>query len=177
MASFDDSSSAECVTSVESGIRHRSRNMMLMHERFGSSRSNLDDHFESDDGISDLFSLEQGDGAKAAGLNGSSACKEECRSPSFPTKPALTTQEPEHIGIATRLSRAHKIHVDRIMVILRIEMDALRDMDRLLEESGRLSEEEVLDYFESVGLCLDQRRQTSTHLQHELDLISRGALH
>ena len=61
------------------------------------------------------------------------------------------------------------------MGILRTEMKALRDIDQLLEDSVAVAEEEVLDYFESIGRCLDQRRQTGAHLQHELDIISRGA--
>lgn len=85
-----------------------------------------------------------------------------------------TRRAPEHMVIAVRLLRAHKMHVDRIMETLKMEMDALRDFDRLLEEVGRPTEEETLDYFESVGLCLDQRSQASAHLQHELDRISRG---
>lgn len=83
-------------------------------------------------------------------------------------------QPPEHMVIAIRLLRAHKSHVDQIMETLKIEMDALRDFDRLLEEPGRPTEEEVLNYFESVGLCLDQRFLVGRELQREMDRISRG---
>jgi len=31
-----------------------------------------------------------------------------------------------------------------------------------------------LDYFESLGMCLDQRSQAGTLLQREMDRISRG---
>jgi hypothetical protein len=81
---------------------------------------------------------------------------------------------PEHMVIAIRLLRAHKEHVDHIMETLKIEMDTLRDFDKLLEQAGRPLEDEVLDYFESVGLCLDQRTQAGVALQKEMDRISRG---
>ena len=76
--------------------------------------------------------------------------------------------------IAVQLLRSHKLHNDCIMETLKLEMDALRDFGSLLEEVGRPTEAEVLDYFETVGLCLDQRAQASLQLQVELDRISRG---
>jgi hypothetical protein len=84
------------------------------------------------------------------------------------------THAPEHMVIAIRLLRAHKEHVDTVMETLKIEMDTLRDFDNLLEETGRPTEEEVLDYFEGLGLCLDQRTQSGVLLQREMDRISRG---
>lgn len=134
-ASFDSTVGDEgpFITSLQELKRHaskrRSRNSMLMQERFRMSSS---------------FVEEQ-------------------------AAPA-----PEHMVIAIRMLRAHKEHVDSIMETLRIEMDTLRDFDKLLEEPGRPTEEEVLDYFESVGLCLDQRSQAGHVLQRELDRISRG---
>jgi archaellum component FlaD/FlaE len=53
-------------------------------------------------------------------------------------------------------------------------MDTLRDFDKLLEEAGRPTEEEVLDYYESVGLCLEQRAAAGAKLQQELDRVSEG---
>lgn len=88
--------------------------------------------------------------------------------------PRTPASAPEHMVIAIRLLRAHKAHVDQIMETLKIEMDVLRDFDRLLEEPGRPTDEEVLDYFESVGLCLEQRVQAGAGLQREMDCISRG---
>jgi hypothetical protein len=76
--------------------------------------------------------------------------------------------------IAIRLLRAHKNHVDQIMETLKIEMDTLRDFDRLLEEPGRPTEEEMLTYFESVELCLNQRDAVAAKLRAEMDRISRG---
>jgi hypothetical protein len=87
---------------------------------------------------------------------------------------AMVSQAPEHMVIAIRLLKAHKEHVDAIMETLRIEMETLRDFDQLLEEPGRPTEEEVLDYFESVGICLEQRTLAGSQLQRELDLVSRG---
>jgi hypothetical protein len=89
-----------------------------------------------------------------------------------PTPSSL--QAPEHMVIAIRLLKAHKEHVDAIMETLRIEMETLRDFDQLLEEPGRPTEEEVLDYFESVGICLEQRTLAGSQLQREMDLVSRG---
>ncbi|GAX10764.1 hypothetical protein FisN_14Lh284 [Fistulifera solaris] len=159
----------------EHASKRRSRNSMLMQERFRMSSSTLEND-ESDDGLDDLFprklSEEENVVPNSTSVLGD---KVRYRPPLSPTKNVPASQPPEHMVIAIRLLRAHKVHVDRIMEILRMEMDALRDFDQLLEESGRPTEEEVLDYFESVGLCLDQRSQTSAQLQHELDRISRGS--
>jgi len=81
---------------------------------------------------------------------------------------------PEHMVLAIRLLRAHKQHVDQIMETLKLEMEALRNFDELLEQPGRPTENEVLDYFESVGLCLEQRLNVGTHLQEEMNRISNG---
>jgi hypothetical protein len=160
----------------EHASKRRSRNSMLMQERFRMSSSTLENDGESDDGLEDLFprklSEEENVIPNSTSVSGD---KPRYRPPLSPTKNVAASQPPEHMVIAIRLLRAHKVHVDRIMEILRMEMDALRDFDQLLEESGRPTEEEVLDYFESVGLCLDQRSQTSAQLQHELDRISRGS--
>jgi hypothetical protein len=55
-------------------------------------------------------------------------------------------------------------------------MDALKDFELILLEEGprRPSEEEVLEYFESVGLCLEQRSKAGTILQKRMDRISMG---
>ena len=161
----------------EHASKRRSRNSVLMQERFRMSSSTLENDVESDDGLDDLFSRKMSEEENVVPNSALiSDDKPRFRPPLSPTKSAPTSsQAPEHMVIAIRLLRAHKVHVDRIMEILRMEMDALRDFDQLLEESGRPTEEEVLDYFESVGLCLDQRSQTSAQLQHELDRISRGS--
>jgi hypothetical protein len=77
--------------------------------------------------------------------------------------------------IAHQLLEAHKTHVDQIMETLKIEMDALKDFEQvLLQDGSRPTEEEVLDYFESVGLCLDQRTTVGNILRRNMDRISKG---
>jgi hypothetical protein len=83
---------------------------------------------------------------------------------------------PEHTKIAHELLEAHKIHVDQVMEVLKVEMDALKDFELILLEEGprRPTEEEVLEYFESLGLCLEQRTKAATLLQKKMDRISKG---
>jgi hypothetical protein len=81
----------------------------------------------------------------------------------------------EHTNIAQELLESHKRHVDQVMETLRVEMDALRDFETLLlEDVDRLTEEEVLQYFESVGLCLEARTKAGITLQKKMDKISQG---
>jgi hypothetical protein len=83
---------------------------------------------------------------------------------------------PEHIKIAHQLLEAHKVHVDQVMEVLKVEMDALKDFELILLEKGprRPTEEEVLEYFESLGLCLEQRTKAGQILQRKMDRISKG---
>lgn len=83
---------------------------------------------------------------------------------------------PEHTKIAHQLLEAHKLHVDQVMEVLKVEMDALKDFELILLEEGprRPSEEEVLEYFESLGLCLEQRTKAGMILQKKMDRISKG---
>lgn len=86
-------------------------------------------------------------------------------------------RRPEHMKIAQELLESHKQHVDHIMETLKVEMDALRDFEALLLEDGakgRPDENEVLQYFESVGLCLEARTKAGTILQKKMDKISQG---
>jgi hypothetical protein len=86
---------------------------------------------------------------------------------------------PEHMKIAQQLLEAHRSHVDKIMETLRMEMDALKEFEMLVIDESRPTrptEDEVLDYFESVGLCLDQRTSSGRDLQREMDRISKEAL-
>ena len=83
----------------------------------------------------------------------------------------------EHMQISQQLLEAHRNHVDKLMETLRMEMDALKEFELLvIDESKptRPTEEEVLDYFESIGLCLDQRTASGKELQREMDRISKG---
>jgi hypothetical protein len=86
------------------------------------------------------------------------------------------TISPEHVRIAQQLLEAHRSHIDKIMETLRMEMDALKEFEILLVDETRPSrptEDDVLDYFESVGLCLDQRTSSGKELQREMDRISK----
>ena len=76
--------------------------------------------------------------------------------------------------IAIRLLRAHKSHVDQIMETLKLEMDTLRDFDRLLELAGRPTEEELITYYESIDLCLQQRYNANMTLRNEMNELSTG---
>lgn len=83
---------------------------------------------------------------------------------------------PIHTKIAYELLEAHKTHVDQVMETLKVEMDALKDFEMIMLEQGPLrpSEEEVLEYFESLGLCLEQRKKAGSILQKKMDRISQG---
>ena len=87
---------------------------------------------------------------------------------------STTQPPPEHIVIAIRLLRSHKSHVDQIMETLKLEMDTLRDFDRLLELSGRPTEDELITYYESIDLCLQQRYNANMTLRHEMNQLSTG---
>jgi hypothetical protein len=83
---------------------------------------------------------------------------------------------PEHTKIAHQLLEVHKLHIDQVMEVLKVEMDALKDFELILLEEGprRPTEEEVLEYFESLGLCLEQRTKAGMILQKKMDRISKG---
>ena len=83
----------------------------------------------------------------------------------------------EHLNLAQTLLDAHREHMDKIMETLRLEMDTMKEFEELLmsKDTSTPSEEQVLDYFESVGLCLDQRTESGKELQIAMDQISQGA--
>lgn len=83
---------------------------------------------------------------------------------------------PVHTKIAYELLEAHKLHVDQIMETLKVEMDVLKDFELVMLEKGpiRPSEEEVLEYFESLGLCLEQRKKASAIMEKKMARISQG---
>ena len=155
--------------------KRRTRSSLLIQERLRVSSSVEDEDFGQSSTVSQKRSDEENNMPNPA-----QAPKSASKPPVHPGvkgSPAASNQvqqAPEHMVIAIRLLRAHKEHVDTIMETLRIEMDTLRDFDQLLEEAGRPTEEEVLDYYESVGLCLEQRSAAGERLQDELDRVSRG---
>ena len=166
--------------------QRRSRNSVLIQQRLRMSSFSANDH-DDDTPVG----AERGpNGAKTvkppkvpnnnnSSSNSKSGGSTDSAAPmaavvaALPASPSAVPP-PEHMVIAIRLLKAHKAHVDAIMETLRIEMDTLRDFDRLLEEPGRPTEDEVLDYFESVGLCLEQRTMAGVQMQEELDRVSRG---
>ena len=81
-----------------------------------------------------------------------------------------------HTKIAHELLEAHKLHVDQVMEILKVEMDALKDFELIMLEKGprRPTEEEVLEYFEGLELCLEQRKKAGLIMQKKIDRISQG---
>jgi hypothetical protein len=83
----------------------------------------------------------------------------------------------EHIIIANQLLEAHQKHVDSIMETLKIEMETIREFEQILIDNSRTarpSADEVVEYFESVTLCLEQRASAAEILQREMDRISKG---
>jgi len=83
----------------------------------------------------------------------------------------------EHVDIARELLSAHRSHIDGLMATLRMEMDVVRDFETILqdgEESDRPTEDDVLDYFESMQMCLDERTEMGNTLRKQLDQISQG---
>lgn len=134
----------------EQAMGRRSRRSSFLQERFRLSSSNL----ASSSNLLDESAESNG------GLN-------------------VVAVPPEHMKIAQQLLEAHRTHVDKIMDTLRMEMDALKEFEMLVIDESRPSrptEDEVLDYFESVGLCLDQRTTSGKELQREMDRISKDAL-
>jgi hypothetical protein len=153
--------------------RRRSRNSILMQERFRTSSSReLNSSIISSTVVEETSS---GDNENTI-PNGDSPHRPATASPKEVPSSTQSSQStaPEHIVIAIRLLRAHKSHVDQIMETLKLEMDTLRDFDRLLEEPGRPSEEELINYYESVDLCLEQRQMAGVELRNEMNRISAG---
>lgn len=173
--------------------RRRSRNSVLMQERFrriSISRENTN-HTLTAAAEAVPLSIEEGGGENENKIpNGDSPPAARAvvtivpasKQPSPPVVPMAqpssvavsSPNAPEHIVIAIRLLRAHKAHVDQIMETLKLEMDTLRDFDRLLEEPGRPSEDELINYYEAVDLCLAQRLAAGLELRQEMNRISVG---
>ena len=157
--------------------KRRSRNSILMQERFRASGSNLESGSSVDkEEKGDEYAVARAVVAAPTTPLSNANTPKSISSPSAkiaadssPGGPA-----PEHMILAIRLLRAHKLHVDQIMETLKMEMDTLRDFDRLLEEPGRPTEDELINYYEAVDLCLEQRFQAGCDLRNEMDRISAG---
>jgi CLASP N terminal len=165
--------------------RRRSRNSILMQERFRiSGAGNHANSAHSSAGIlgaATLTVLEEnssGENENATPNHHDSFPRTPPPEPTTPKTPhsASSSSAPEHIVIAIRLLRKHKEHVDEIMETLKLEMDTLRDFDRSLEEPGRPTEDELVMYYESVDLCLEQRFAAGLKLRKEMNLLSTGQI-
>lgn len=157
--------------------RRRSRNSILMQERFRNSSSLNTSNISASIAVEDTNNGEIENKTPNGDLSTSDKTPRRGLAMSSPKAPASNHSAgsaPEHIVIAIRLLRAHKSHVDQIMETLKLEMDTLRDFDRLLEQPGRPSEEELIVYYESVELCLEQRLAAGLELRKEMNRISAG---
>jgi hypothetical protein len=184
--------------------RQNSRRSSLLQERFARSSSalekvggkadNIEDGFlddlldapaetgSSDDMDDDVLGLRGGDPPAKLHASGLGLNARNLNDPTSTgtTRAMVPRPRPEHVVIANEMLEAHKAHVDQIMETLKIEMDALKDFEQtLLDEETTpnatvVTEEEVLEYFESVGLCLDQRTAAGNHLRRAMDRISKG---
>ena len=149
-----------------------SRRSSLLQERFAKSSSNLESAASDDALLDDILDGDMAGNTQAGAetlLN---------KDPPGAVAAHSALQLPEHVIIAQELLDAHKAHVDQIMETLKIEMDALKDFEHALMTApgarAYVTEEEVLEYFESVGLCLDQRTAAGNILRKAMDRISKG---
>ncbi|CAJ1970270.1 unnamed protein product [Cylindrotheca closterium] len=148
-------------------MRSKTGRASLLQRRF--SRSNIRDENENPDNDTEFLNELLDGKMEERQLNGNTQ---------NPHADEVSSHLPEHMRIAQELLESHKQHVDQIMETLKVEMDALRDFEAVLmeqSENGRPNEEEVLQYFESVGLCLEARTKAGTILQAKMDKISQGS--
>jgi hypothetical protein len=151
-----------------------SRRSSTLQERFARSgthsSSNLEDIKETNEesGIIEIGNTDVGN----------ELLKETTKEKTNNVPPTEVVATSEHIQIAWALLEAHKKHVDIIMETLKVEMDALKEFEMVMlnKDPLRPTEDEVLEYFESVGLCVAQRAKAGTILQKKMDKISSGTL-
>jgi len=134
----------------------RSRRSSILQERFRNS---------SGASNSSLLASESGIQKSVTSITEATNQEEE-------TEFSSPQQKEEYLSIARQLLDAHRAHVDKIMETLRVEMDSMRDFEKKVMDEQHLSEDEVLTYFESIGLCLDQRSSSAEILQDEMDRIA-----
>eukprot|EP00934_Nitzschia_sp_Nitz4_P008957 Nitzschia sp. Nitz4//scaffold1_size375055//109697//111439//NITZ4_000243-RA/size375055-processed-gene-0.334-mRNA-1//1//CDS//3329540946//8947//frame0 len=159
--------------------RGSSRRSSMLQERFARSASLKQCSDNEDIATSSSQELEDAiNGAPTTDKVDTSAVAESRATiePSESMSPIQAATVPEHKRIAQDLLEAHKKHVDQVMETLKVEMDALKEFELLLLEGGeeRPTEDEVLEYFESVGLCIDQRAKAGNILLKKMDKISKG---
>jgi hypothetical protein len=81
----------------------------------------------------------------------------------------------EHFDIGRELLGAHKKHMDSLMEILKLEMDAMRVSEKLLKQTI-LTEEDLVRYCESVELCLERRTDLTSDLKKKLHQLCEGGM-
>jgi len=78
----------------------------------------------------------------------------------------------EHVRIGQDLLAEHKHHIDQLMSTMKIEMDVVSKFESLVKTD--LTEDNVLEYFESVFNCVDHRTELGRRMRVELERVSRG---
>ena len=150
----------------ETAKMRSNRRTTLLQQRLTRSNSNVTDDLREEDG--------EGFGTTTTTTEPISSLV----SASEPSSSVTNTATPEHVKIAEALLGAHKQHVDQIMETLKVEMDALKDFENLLlaenNNNKRPTEDDVLQYYESVDLCLEARTRAGSILQKKLDKISQS---
>jgi hypothetical protein len=160
--------------------RGGSRRSSLLQERFARSHTQSSENVGSTLDLDEILNKESEDeehNKDAADTNGGGTESHPPAGDSAP--PVISISVPEHTRIAEAILGAHKKHVDLIMETLKVEMDALKEFELTMLEQGpvgRPTEDEVLEYFESVGLCVEQRAKAGVILQKKLDKISKGVM-
>mmetsp|Transcript_9581 Transcript_9581/g.17420 ORF Transcript_9581/g.17420 Transcript_9581/m.17420 type:complete len:737 (-) Transcript_9581:253-2463(-) len=81
----------------------------------------------------------------------------------------------EHFDIGRELLGAHKKHMDNLMEILKLEMDAMRVSEKLMKQSI-LTEEDLVRYCESVELCMERRTDLTSDLKKKLHQLCEGGM-
>lgn len=160
--------------------RGGSRRSSVLQERFARSHTQSSENMGSTMDLNDILNKESEEEgkSKAATANGSTVPSNVSPAVNDDSPPVVSISLPEHTRIAQALLEAHKKHVDLIMETLKVEMDALKEFElTMLEEAPvRPTEDEVLEYFESVILCVEQRAKAGSILQKKMDKISKGIM-
>mmetsp|Transcript_14679 Transcript_14679/g.21657 ORF Transcript_14679/g.21657 Transcript_14679/m.21657 type:complete len:466 (-) Transcript_14679:1464-2861(-) len=79
-----------------------------------------------------------------------------------------------HHDIAKKLLSAHKKAIDAMMEIIAIEMNAVQDFENDIDsdDPNKPSGNDVLTYFEAVGLCLSKKNKVDQELEKALEELS-----
>mmetsp|Transcript_10602 Transcript_10602/g.12922 ORF Transcript_10602/g.12922 Transcript_10602/m.12922 type:complete len:200 (-) Transcript_10602:60-659(-) len=113
------------------------------------------------------------DSTNAATTHATSAAPNTGHHPgTLQSQPCSSSKLLEHIFVGTNILKAHKHHIDKLMETLRMEMDVVQKFERIYQTS---TEDEILENFESMAVCLDQRVEACDELRRVMDRISRGA--